>query len=213
MKYIDRKQAGDFLAELLKNYALRKDVIVLALPRGGVPVAYEIAMHLSLPMDVFIVRKLGVPGHAELAMGAIASNGITVLNHDIVRSLHIHQSSIDAVKQKEQEELIRREQLYRGKRPFPNLVGKTVILVDDGIATGSTMKAAVTALQQKNPLEIVIAVPVAAQTTCDEISLSVKTLICPLRPIHFYAVGLWYQFFEMTTDTEVIELLERSSQP
>lgn len=212
MKYVDRKHAGLVLADLLQNYTNRPDVIVLALPRGGVPVAYEIAMKLSLMLDVFIVRKLGVPGHEELAMGAISSGGVTVLNDEIVHSLHINQASIDAVKQSEQQELIRREHLYRGNRAFPNVTGKTIILVDDGIATGSTMKAAIAALQQKTPLEIIVAVPVAARETCDEMTTLVKKIVCPLQPIDFYAVGLWYESFPQTADEEVIELLEKSKQ-
>ena len=212
MKYVDRKHAGLVLADLLKNYTNRPDVIVLALPRGGVPVAYEIAMKLSLMLDVFIVRKLGVPGHEELAMGAISSGGVTVLNDEIVRSLRINQASIDEVKLSEQQELIRREHLYRGNREFPNVTGKTIILVDDGIATGSTMKAAIAALQQKKPLEIIVAVPVAARETCAEMTTLVKKIVCPLQPIDFYAVGLWYESFPQTADEEVIELLEKSKQ-
>lgn len=212
MKYVDRKHAGLILADLLQNYAHRSDVIILALPRGGVPVAYEIAMKLSLMLDVFIVRKLGVPGHEELAMGALASGDVTVLNDDIVHSLHINQASIDTVRQSEQKELIRREHLYRGNRPFPNLTGKSIFLVDDGIATGSTMKAAIMALQQKKPLEIIIAVPVAARSTCNEMASLVQMIVCPLQPIDFHAVGLWYEHFPQTTDKEVIQLLVKAKQ-
>lgn len=212
MKYIDRRHAGIVLAKLLKEYSRRTDAIVLALPRGGVPVAYEIAVALSLALDVFIVRKLGVPGHEELAMGAIASGGVTVFNEEIVQVLHIDQASIDVVKQAELEELIRRERLYRGSSPFPDLLGKTIILVDDGIATGSTIKAGLRALQQQKPAAIIIAVPVAAQSTVDEIANLVDVIVCPLRPVNFYAVGLWYDNFSQTTDEEVIKLLEKSKQ-
>lgn len=210
MKYFDRNHAGVFLTKLLQKYNGRKDTIVLALPRGGVPVAYEIAIKLGLTLDVFIVRKLGVPGHEELAMGALASGGTVVFNDEIINYLQIQKSSINRVIQSEQEELTRREHLYRGNKPFPDLAGKTIILVDDGIATGSTMKAAIMALQQKHPKEIIIAVPVAARSTCDEIAGLVKTFICPLQPVEFHAVGLWYDNFSQTSDDEVIKLLEQA---
>lgn len=206
-KYSDRKQAGIVLAEQLKEYANLTDVIVLALPRGGVPVAYEIAKALSLPLDVFIVRKLGAPGHKELAIGAIASGGAAVFNEAIVHDLHIEQSAIDAVIESEQKELVRRQQLYRGPHPFPALFNKTIILVDDGIATGATMVAAIKALKKRNPAHIVIAVPVAARSTYKEISSLVDKIVCPLQPIDFYAVGLWYEDFQQTSDDEVIALL------
>lgn len=209
MNYVDRYQAGRVLADSLKKYAKQADVIVLALPRGGVPVAYEIANRLSFPLDIFIVRKLGVPGHEELAMGAIASGGITVLNEDIVNTLNIQKSAIAKIKKSEQEELSRREEVYRGKRAFPKLSGKTVILVDDGIATGYTMRAAIAALKQKTPAKLVVAVPVAARSTCDEIAPLVDELICPMRPANFYAVGLWYNNFLQTSDEEVIQLLQK----
>ena len=177
VRYTDRIHAGMVLAKHLSDYAHRTDAIVLALPRGGVPVAYEIAVALSLDLDVFIVRKLGVPGHEELAMGAIASGGISVLNEEIVRALRINPSSIDAVKQSEEIELARRELLYRGNRPFPQLLGKTIILVDDGIATGSTMKAAIQALKQQKPKKMIVAVPVAAQSTVDDIAHLVDVIV------------------------------------
>lgn len=211
-KYIDRRQAGTILAEELKEYAHLPNGIVLALPRGGVPVAYEIATALALPLDVFVVRKLGTPGHKELAMGAIASGGIAVFNEDIVQNLHIEQSSIDAVIQSEQEELKRREHIYRGKRPFPTLLNKTIILVDDGIATGATMYAAIKALKKRNPANIIIAVPVAARSTCEEMTNLVDNIVCPLQPIDFYAVGLWYEDFPQTSDDEVIALLAQSNK-
>ena len=210
-KFIDRQQAGRILANSLKNYAIQPNVTVLALPRGGVPVAYEIAMALSIPLDVFIVRKLGVPGHEELAMGAIASGGTILVNESIIRQLRLQQSSIDAVIQSEQEELARREHLYRGNRPFPDLSGKTIILVDDGIATGATMQAAISALRKHKPASIIVAVPVAAYETCQSMAPLVDKLICPLQPINFFAVGLWYEDFSQTTDEEVIDLLERSN--
>lgn len=212
MRYIDRRHAGIVLAKLLEKYSHRSDIIVLALPRGGVPVAYEISMALSLALDVFIVRKLGVPGHEELAMGTIASGGVFVLNEAIVQALHIDLSLIDTVKQAEHEELIRRERLYRVNSTIPNLSEKTIILVDDGIATGSTMKAALIALQQQKPATIIMAVPVAALSTFEEMTPLVDVIICPLRPVNFYAVGLWYDRFSQTTDEEVIELLKKSKQ-
>jgi len=208
-KYHDRKEAGKILAEQLKAYANRKDVIVLALPRGGVPVAYEVAQALNLPLDVFIVRKLGVPGHEELAMGAIAMGGVTVFNDEIVRDLQISKASIDSVINSENEELQRREIRYRGKRPFPILTKKIVILVDDGIATGATMYAAVKALRHLQPASIVIAVPVAAADTCDKLAVLADKMICPLRPQLFYAVGSWYDYFGQTEDEEVSELLAK----
>ena len=208
-KYHDRKEAGKILAEQLKAYANRKDVVVLALPRGGVPVAYEVAQALNLPLDVFIVRKLGVPGHEELAMGAIAMGGVTVFNDEIVRDLHIAKASIDSVIKSENEELKRREIRYRGKRPFPILTKKVVILVDDGIATGATMYAAVKALRHLQPASIVIAVPVAAADTCEKLAVLADKMVCPLRPHLFYAVGSWYDYFEQTEDEEVSELLAK----
>jgi predicted phosphoribosyltransferase len=210
-KFTDRQEAGTILAEYLKDYANKSNVIILALPRGGVPVAYEIATALAIPLDIFIVRKLGVPGHEELAMGAIASGGIVIFNKALVNQLNLEQSSIDNVLQVEQKELLRRELLYRGDRPFPELLGKTIILVDDGIATGSTMFAAVKALRKHKPASIIIAVPVAARETCEEMNTLVDKIICPLQPINFYAVGLWYENFSQTSDHEVIELLEKSN--
>lgn len=210
-KYIDRYEAGIVLAEHLKDYANQEHVIVLALPRGGVPVGYEIATKLSVPLDTFIVRKLGVPGHEELAMGAIASGGTVVFNESLMNQLNIEQKFIDSVLASEQKELVRRELLYRGNRPFPSLLGKTIILVDDGIATGSTMLAAVKALHKHKPASIIIAVPVAARSTCEELKTLVDKIVCPLMPINFYAVGLWYESFPQTSDDEVIELLKQSN--
>lgn len=209
-KFINREQAGRILAKSLKKYANQPNVIVLALPRGGVPVAYEIARALSIPLDVFIVRKLGVPEHEEFAMGAIASGGTVLVNESIIKQLRLQQSSIDSVIQSEQDELVRREQVYRRNRPFPDLLGKTIILVDDGIATGATMQVAISALRKHKPANIIVAVPVAAYETCQSMSQLVDQLICPLQPINFFAVGLWYEDFSQTTDEEVIDLLERS---
>jgi len=213
MNYADRYQAGRVLAGFLEEYDHRNDVIVLALPRGGVPVAYEVAAKLSLPLDVFIVRKLGVPGHEELAMGAIASGDVVVFNEELMSMLHIKKSSIDEILKAEQKELTRREHVYRENKPFPVLSGKTIILVDDGIATGYTMRAAIAALKQQKPADIIIAVPVAARSTCDEMSTLVQTVICPLQPVNFYAVGLWYTDFSQTTDDEVIQLLKLNENP
>lgn len=207
-KFMDRYEAGKLLAELLKHYEKNENAIVLALPRGGVPVAYEIAKKLSLPLDVFIVRKLGVPGHEELAMGAIATGGITVFNDEIIESLTIPKFEMDQVIQSEKQELQRRDTLYRDNRPFPVLDGKTIILVDDGIATGATIKAAIKALRQQKPANIVVAIPVAAFSTCEEIAKLVDKMICPLKPHEFYAVGVWYENFSQTSDEEVFELLK-----
>lgn len=211
-RFFDRHEAGRVLAEQLKPYAKKSNVIVLALPRGGVPVAYEIAKTLSIPLDVFIVRKLGVPGHEELAMGAIATGGTVVFNDEIVRELNISKSAIDRVIQSEQQELQRRELTYRGNRPFPTLKGKTIILVDDGIATGATMRAAIKALRQQHPDSIIMAVPVAAFSTCAEMEGLVDKIVCPLKPHQFYAVGAWYENFLQTSDDEVFELLIKANK-
>jgi putative phosphoribosyl transferase len=209
--FSDRSEAGRVLAEQLKHWAGRPDVIVLALPRGGVPVAYEVAHELHAPMDVFIVRKLGVPGHEELAMGAVATGGVRVLNDQVVYGLGIPDYVIDAVANWELQELGRRQRLYRGSRPPTDVGGKTVILVDDGLATGSTMLAAVQALRQQGPAKIVVAVPVASPDTCELLKAYVDETVCAATPEPFYAVGLWYRDFSQTTDEEVRELLERSA--
>lgn len=209
----DRTDAGQFLAEKLIEYANRPDVIVLALPRGGVPVAYEVANRLNLSLDVFVVRKLGVPGHEELAMGAIASGGVRVLNSDVLSYIRIHEAIIDEVTKYELSELQRRERLYRGTRPPLELKGRTVIIVDDGLATGSTMRAAVKALRQKHPRKIIVAVPVGARETCDSFQNEVDTMaVCAITPEPFQAVGLWYQDFSQTSDEEVRELLTRADR-
>jgi len=206
----DRSEAGRVLAEKLKPFADRADVIVLALPRGGVPVGYEIAAALHAPLDVFLVRKLGLPGHEELAMGAIATGGVRVVNPDVVGPLQIPDEIIDKVAQQELRELERRERLYRGDRPPPEVRGRTVILVDDGLATGSTMRAAVAALRQQRPARIIVAVPVGAVETCEEFRNEADDIVCARTPEPFYAVGLWYSDFSQRTDDEVRELLERA---
>src|SRR5215210_2593523 len=211
MIYRDRTEAGKRLAERLTDYADRPDVLVLALPRGGVPVAYEVARALQAPLDVFLVRKLGVPGHEELAMGAIATGGVRVLNDDVVDYMSIRGEVIDAVAADELRELERRERAYRGDRPAPDVRGKTVILVDDGLATGSTMRAAAAALRQQQPARIVVAVPVSAPQTCDEYRMGVDEIVCAVTPEPFQAVGLWYKDFSQTTDDEVRDLLARST--
>lgn len=207
----DRHEAGRVLARRLAEYADRPDVIVLALPRGGVPVAYEVASALDTPMDVFVVRKLGVPGYEELAMGAVASGNVRVLNDQLVRRLGIPDHVIDEVAAREQQELARRERLYRGGRPPPDVRERTVILVDDGLATGATMHAAIQALRQQQPARIVVAVPTAAPETCEELRAEVDDVICAITPEPFHAVGLWYREFSQTTDEAVRDLLARRS--
>jgi putative phosphoribosyl transferase len=210
--FSDRTEAGRLLAARLETYAGRPDVIVLALPRGGVPVAYEVARALHAPLDVFVVRKLGIPGHEELAMGAVATGGVRVLNDQAIRGLSIPNYVIDAVADWELRELERRERDYRGDRPPPDVRGKMVILVDDGLATGSTMLAAVQALRQQGPARIVVAVPVASPETCELLKAYVDEVFCAATPEPFYAVGLWYRDFSQTTDEEVRDLLTRSAR-
>jgi putative phosphoribosyl transferase len=209
MLFRDRTEAGRVLASHLGRYANRADVVVLALARGGVPVAYEVARALDAPLDVFIVRKLGLPGQEELAMGAIASGGVRVLNEEIVRSLDVPPSVINAVANVEQRELEQRERRYRDGRAAADVRGRTVILVDDGLATGATMRAAVEALRQKGPARIVVAVPVAAVETCDEFRADVDECVCAATPRPFHAVGAWYRDFSQTTDDEVRRALDR----
>jgi putative phosphoribosyl transferase len=207
----DRADAGRALAERLEKYAGRPDVIVLALPRGGVAVGYEVAGALHVPLDIFLVRKLGVPGHEELAMGAVATGGVRVINEQVVGAMRIPDHVIDAVARWELEELARRERLYRGNRPPPNVQGRTVILVDDGLATGATMLAAVRALREQHPARIVVAAPIASRDTCDLLSEEADEVICAVTPEPFYAVGLWYEHFDQSTDEEVRELLARAA--
>jgi predicted phosphoribosyltransferase len=210
--FSNRAEAGQLLAEKLEKYAGRDDVIVLGLPRGGVPVAYEVARRLGVPLDVFIVRKLGVPGFEELALGAIASGGVRVLNEDVVRALPNANELIESVTTRELAELGRREQIYRDGRPAPDIGGRTVILVDDGLATGATMRAAVAALRQLGAAKIVVAVPVGAADTCREIEQEVDETVCAMAPEWFQAVGQFYEDFSQTSDDEVRELLARAAR-
>jgi putative phosphoribosyl transferase len=205
----DRRDAGRRLAALLVKYVGVSDLLVLALPRGGVPVAYEVAEALAAPLDVFLVRKLGVPDHEELAMGAIASGGIRVLNEDVIRALRLDEQAIDAVTAREWRTLRAREISYRGERSRPRVQGCTVILVDDGLATGASMRAAVQALNEEQPKRLVVAVPVAPPDTCEAIRAEVDEIVCALTPPAFYGVARWYEDFLQTTDEEVHELLGR----
>ena len=211
MIFRDRTEAGQVLASKLTKYLDQVNTVILALPRGGVPVAYEIGKELGLPVDIFVVRKLGVPGYEELAMGAIASGGVRHINRDVVDQLRIDSDTIEAASRREQKEIERREELYRGQRPPVDVRDKTVILVDDGLATGSTMRAAIAALRQHRPARIIVAVPAAAPQTCSEIAAEVDEIICAATPEPFYAVGQWYREFSQTTDEEVRELLARAS--
>ena len=193
------------------HYAGRQDVIVLALPRGGVPVAFEVAVALNAPLDVFLVRKLGVPGHEELAMGAIATGGVRVLNEDVMQSLAIPSAALERATERESAELEKRERQYRGSRPAPEITGHTVILVDDGLATGSTMRAAVAAVKQQGPRRTVVAVPTAAAKVCNLLRHEVEEVVCASTPEPFYAVGMWYEDFSQTGDKEIRDLLERAA--
>ena len=207
--FANRAEAGRVLAEKLAAYAGRSDVIVLGLPRGGVPVAYEVARALGAPLDVFLVRKLGAPGQEELAMGAIASGDVVVINDEVVEALKISPQTVKAEVDHERQELARREAIYRGGRPPLDVKGKTVILIDDGLATGSTMRAAVAALRRQEPARIVVAVPIGASSTRDEFQTIADECICAVAPEHFRAVGLWYDDFAQTDDIEVCDLLTR----
>lgn len=210
LPFADRYEAGKRLAQALNAYAGRKDILVLALPRGGVPVALEIAKALGAELDVIVVRKLGVPYQEELAMGAIASGGAKVLNEDVISSLGLSEETIEAVVHKEVQELSRRERLLRSDRPFPEVKGRTVILVDDGLATGATMRAAVAALRQLQPAAIVVAVPVAPPDTAAKLRQEVEDLVCLATPENFYAVGQWYVDFSQVGDEEVRQLLAKA---
>ena len=210
LPFENRAQAGRILAAQLAEYRGRPEVLVLGLPRGGVPVAFEVAQALGVPLDVYLVRKLGVPGHAELAMGAIASGGVRVVNQAMLRSLRISPQQLDAVIRAEEAELRRQERVYRGDRPPPDVSGRTAILVDDGLATGATMQAAVAALRSAGPKEVVVAVPVAPPETCAELEAEADRVVCALTPEPFYAVGAWYRDFSQTSDDEVRELLRRN---
>ena len=212
-RFRDRGDAGHQLAEDLARYAGRSDVLVIALPRGGLPVGLEIARALDAPLDVMIVRKLGVPGHEELAMGAIASGGVRVENEEVVRSLRIPPAMMDRVAAAEGLELERRDRLYRGGRPWPRLNGRVVILVDDGIATGATIRAAIQALRAQEPARIVVAVPVAAASTCRELGREVDEVVCVSTPEPFHAVGAHYEDFPQLSDEEVREILSEAPRP
>ncbi|MER7131406.1 phosphoribosyltransferase [Streptosporangium saharense] len=207
----DRRDAGRVLAGLLEHYRDRPDVVVLGLPRGGVPVAYEIAVALKAPLDVFVVRKLGVPGHEELAMGAIAGGGVVVLNEDIVRRAGVWPDTLREVTADERRELVRRERTYREGRPPPDLMGRTVVVVDDGLATGATMRAAVAALRRHEPAGIVVAVPTASEQAVQELRALADQVVCASTPPFFTAVGFSYRDFEQTTDEEVRDLLRAAS--
>ncbi len=212
-RFKNRRDAGMQLARHLKEYRERPDVLVLALPRGGVPVGFEVAHALDAPLDVFVVRKLGVPGHEELAMGAVASGGVRVLNEEILAALDIEEETLARVAAEEERELARRERTCRGERSMPEIRDHTIILVDDGLATGSTMKAAATALRSEDPKRIVAAVPVAAAEACDALRAEVDEIICVLTPQPFFAIGLWYEEFVQTTDEEVRRLLAEARSP
>lgn len=206
-QFPNRESAGLALAELLTQYKNNPNTIVLALPRGGVPVAYQIAHALHVPLDVFIVRKLGVPGYEELAMGALAMNNVKLFNQDILKHYNINQKQIDFVIEREQAELDRRVRAYRGNRPPLTITGKTIILVDDGVATGATLKVAIKAIQEQKPKKLIVAVPVADPTISQEIAALADEFYCPLQPAHLQAVGAWYVDFSQTSDEEVSELL------
>lgn len=208
-QFANRIEAGRLLAKKLGAYSNRPDVVVLALPRGGVPVASEVAQALNAPLDVFLVRKLGIPGHEELAMGAIASGNVRVLNNDVVDYLEISDDLIDQVAVREQRELERREKLYRGSSPPVAVTNRTVIVVDDGLATGATMRAAINALKKLRPARIIVAAPVAARGTCESFKDEVdSTCVCVMSPKSFHGVGLWYRDFSQTSDEEVCYLLK-----
>lgn len=208
----DRRDAGKKLAGELSHYAGCQDVLVLGLPRGGVPVAFEVAKALGAPLDVFLVRKLGVPGHRELAMGAIASGDVQVRNPEVINMINISEQQIEQVADRERQELERRERAYRGARPQPEMQGQTVILVDDGLATGASMRAAVAALRERNPKNVVVAVPTAAPETCAEFEDEVDEVVCATTPQPFFGVGAWYADFAQTTDEEVRQLLREAQE-
>jgi putative phosphoribosyl transferase len=210
-RFEDRFDAGRFLAQQLKHYAGRPDVVVLALPRGGLPVAFEVARALDATLDVFVVRKLGAPGYEELAMGAIATGGVRVFNEEVIQHLGVSESWIEATIREQEEELRRREAAYRGDRPPVEIEGRAVILVDDGLATGASMRAAVRALRLRHPAAIVVAVPIGSRDTCDQFRPEVDEVVCARTPEPFHAVGAWYRNFTQTTDDEVRELLDRAA--
>ena len=211
-RFLNRSDAGRQLAaELLPRYGGRSDVLVLGLPRGGVPVAFEMAVALDAPLDAFVVRKLGLPGHEEFGIGAIASGGVRVVDESVLRAYGVDPRTLEEIAEREQRELERRERRYRDDRPFPAIQDRVVILVDDGLATGSTMRAAVAALRAEGPREIVVAVPVGAPETCSAMARLADDVVCLMTPEPFYAVGLWYENFDQTDDAEVHDLLERAA--
>jgi putative phosphoribosyl transferase len=212
MKFRDRRDAGRRLAAKLDAWAGRADVVVLALPRGGVPVGFEVARRLRAPLDVFVVRKLGVPFHEELAMGAIASGGVRVLNADIVQGLGIGEDVLDSIEARERAELARRERTYRGDRPPLDVHGRTVIIVDDGLATGATMRAAVAALRRLGPAAVIVAVPIASVESCEQLRAEADDVVCAMMPPHLYVVGQVYADFSQTTDEEVRALLGQAER-
>ena len=209
----NRREAGQRLARRLEQYAGREDLLVLALPRGGVPVAYEIARSLRAPLDVLVVRKLGVPGHEELAMGAIAGGGIRILHDGVIHDVGLPSAVVDQVTHDEERELLRREEVYRGSRPALPVDGRVVILVDDGLAAGSTMRAAIAAIRRRRPASLIVAVPVAAPETCEELRQEADEIYCDMTPAVFFGVGQWYEDFSQTTDEEVRSLLEQALAP
>jgi putative phosphoribosyl transferase len=211
IRFRNRTEAGQLLAERLQSYANCPDVLVLSLPRGGVPVGFEVAKALNAPLDICIVRKLGVPGHKELAMGAISLGGTRIINHDVLDWLKISEAAVEAVTSMERRELERRDQLYRGNRPPPDIQNRTIILVDDGLATGSTMRAAIATIQQQAPEYLIVAIPVAPASVCQELRREVDEVVCLLTPKPFYAIGLWYEDFSQTSDAQVRELLEQAT--
>ena len=208
-RFRNRTEAGQQLAKKLSLYANRGDVLVLGLPRGGVPVAYEVAVALNLPLDICLVRKLGAPGNKELAMGAIGMGGVMVLNHDVVESLQVSPEAIAKVVELEEKELERRDRAYRGDRPFGDLQGRAIVLVDDGIATGATLRAAIATLRQQKPASIIVAVPVAPLSTYNELKAEVDEVVSLVTPERFYSISVWYDQFEQTTDEEVRHLLQQ----
>jgi len=212
MRFRDRYEAGQLLAQKLLQYRDEPDVLVLALPRGGVPVAFEVAKALDAPLDVFLVRKLGVPGHEELAMGAVADGGIVVLNEDVVGPLNIPEDIIEDAIRRESQTIQKQREKYRDAHPAPTIQDRTVILVDDGLATGSTMRAAIAALRKQRPKRLIVAVPVGAADTCAELGSEVDEIICAIAPQHFMAVGIWYDDFSPTSDGTVRALLTEASQ-
>lgn len=211
-RFSDRAEAGRTLAAALSQYARREDVVVLALPRGGVPVAFEVARELEVPLDVFVVRKLGLPEQPELAMGAIASGGVRVLNDEVVAAAAVPPETIEEVAAREHEELARRESMYRGGRSALRVEGKTVILVDDGLATGSSMRAAVRALREQRAAQIVVAVPIAPPATCEELRGEADQVVCAYTPEPFVAIGAWYEHFPQVSDGEIRDLLAQAGE-